>query len=83
LRDLLGNDPSLERLPDLIRERTGGNPFFIEEVVLSLSEARILEGEKGAYRLREAIGELRIPPTVQGLLGARIDRLDEREKQVL
>jgi class 3 adenylate cyclase/tetratricopeptide (TPR) repeat protein len=83
LRDLLGDDPSLERLPELIRERTGGNPFFIEEVVLSLAEAGILEGEKGTYRTGKPIEELRIPPTVQGILGARIDRLGERDKRVL
>src|SRR5262249_41128590 len=33
LGDLLGGDPSLGRLRELIQERTGGNPFFIEEIV--------------------------------------------------
>jgi predicted ATPase len=37
LRDLLGADASVKALPELIRERTGGNPFFIEEVVPSAS----------------------------------------------
>ena len=36
---------------DLVRERTAGNPFFIEEIVRSLVEAGNLEGERGAYRL--------------------------------
>src|SRR5262249_27045157 len=36
LGDLLGSDPSLGHLRELIRERTGGNPFFIEEVYQSL-----------------------------------------------
>ncbi len=36
LRDLLGRDPSLARLAQRIRERTGGNPFFIEETVQAL-----------------------------------------------
>jgi hypothetical protein len=35
LADLLGEHPSLNGLPDLIQERTAGNPFFIEEVVRS------------------------------------------------
>src|SRR5262249_19550851 len=36
--DLLGNDPSLHPLRELIQERTGGNPLFIEEIVQSLIE---------------------------------------------
>ncbi len=83
LRDLLGGDPSLAALGDRIRERTGGNPFFIEEVVQALAETGSLEGEKGAYRLVRPEAELRLPATVQAVLAARIDRLAEREKQVL
>jgi predicted ATPase len=48
LRDLLGGDPSLTGLGDRIRKRTGGNPFFIEEVVQSLAETGSLAGAKGA-----------------------------------
>jgi class 3 adenylate cyclase/predicted ATPase len=83
LRDLLGGDPSLGPLGNRIRERTGGNPFFIEEVVQSLAETGSLEGAKGAYRLVRPAAELRLPATVQAVLAARIDRLAEREKQVL
>jgi adenylate cyclase len=83
LSDLLGDDPSVTALRDLARERTGGNPFFIEEVVQSLVEAGSLVGARGAYRLAKPVGELEIPATVQSLLAGRIDRLAEREKQVL
>ena len=80
LADLLGADPSLARLPALMRERTGGNPFFIEEIVHSLVESGSLVGQRGAYRLAAPIDRLEIPPTVHGILAARIDRLPEREK---
>jgi class 3 adenylate cyclase/predicted ATPase len=83
LRDLLGTDPSLAALGGRIRERTGGIPFFIEEVVQSLAETGSLEGAKGAYRLVRPAAELALPATVQAVLAARIDRLEEREKQVL
>jgi class 3 adenylate cyclase/tetratricopeptide (TPR) repeat protein/DNA-binding IscR family transcriptional regulator len=83
LRDLLGTDPSLATLADRIQERTGGNPFFIEEVVQALAETGSLEGTKGAYRLARPAAELSLPLTVQAVLAARIDRLAEREKGVL
>jgi class 3 adenylate cyclase len=81
--DLLGHDPSTARLADAIHARTGGNPFFTEEVVQSLIESGHLEGERGAYRLVTSVEELEVPATVQPLLASRIDRLAEREKRVL
>jgi class 3 adenylate cyclase/tetratricopeptide (TPR) repeat protein len=83
LRYLLGGDPSLDGLSGLIRERTRGNPFFIEELVQTLHEAGSLEGERGAYRLSAPVDEEAVPVSVQAVLSARIDRLSEREKGVL
>jgi predicted ATPase len=70
-------------LPEAIHARTGGNPFFIEEVVQSLVESGQLAGARGAYRLTTAVASLQVPPSVQAVLAARIDRLPEREKQVV
>jgi class 3 adenylate cyclase/tetratricopeptide (TPR) repeat protein len=81
--ELIGTDPSVDGLPELIAERTGGNPFFIEEVVRALVENGSLVGAEGGYRLAHSIGTIEIPATVQSLLAARIDRLPEREKAVL
>ena len=61
LADLLGGHPSLNGLPDVIRERTAGNPFFIEEVVRALAEGGNLEGERGAYRLVRPVDDDRRP----------------------
>ncbi len=83
LADLLGADASLDGVADLICDRTGGNPFFIEEVVQSLVENGTFEGERGSYRLVRLIEEAAVPASVQTVLSARIDRLQEREKRVL
>jgi len=83
LSDLLGGDLSVGTLFDLIGERTGGNPFFIEEVVHSLATAGSLAGQPGAYRLSMPLETLAIPTTVQSLLAARVDRLGEHVKDVL
>jgi adenylate cyclase len=83
LGELLGPDPSTGDLGERIRERTQGNPFFIEELVQALAENGSLVGTRGAYRLAAPVAEMAIPPTVQAVLAARIDRLAEREKAVL
>jgi predicted ATPase/class 3 adenylate cyclase len=83
LAELLGSDPSLASLGAAIRERTGGNPFFVEEIVQSLAESGALAGARAAYRLTRPVEAQVLPETVQAVLSARIDRLAEREKQVL
>jgi class 3 adenylate cyclase/tetratricopeptide (TPR) repeat protein len=80
---LAGDDPSLDGLGELIHERTGGNPFFIEEVVRELVETGALEGEHGAYRLVGSVEDTGVPPTVQVILAARIDRLEPASKALL
>lgn len=81
--DLLGSDPSLAGIADQIHDRSGGNPFFAEEIVQSLTESGVLEGDRGRYRLAAPLAAIDVPPSVQALLGARIDRLAERDKHVL
>jgi class 3 adenylate cyclase/tetratricopeptide (TPR) repeat protein len=83
LGEWLGSDPSLQGISERIGRRTGGNPFFIEEVVQGLIESGQLVGERGHYRLVGNLEQLTIPTTVQSVLAARIDRLAERDKQVL
>ncbi len=83
LRDIAGEDPSLDGLEEPIHERTGGNPFFVEEIVRELVEAGHFEGERGEYRLVRPVEEAGVPATVQAVLSARIDRLDPAAKQLL
>ncbi len=83
LRDLAGEDPSLDGIDEPIHERTGGNPFFIEEIVRELAESGYLHGERGAYRLSKPIEDAGVPVTVQAVLAARIDRLDPAAKHLL
>jgi len=83
LGNLLGPDPSLAGLADAIHARTGGNPFFTEEVVQSLIEAGTLAGVAGAYRLTAPVAAREVPASVHVVLAARIDRLAERAKLTL
>jgi predicted ATPase len=81
---LIGEDPGLEPLKQLLIERTQGNPFFLEESVRTLVETRVLVGEPGAYWLKQDLPAIDdVPATVQAILAARIDRLPATEKRLL
>jgi predicted ATPase len=82
LSTLLGSDTSLAPLKRLIAEKTEGNPLFMEEIVLSLFEDGALK-RNGDVKLAKPLASLRIPPTVQGILASRIDRLPADEKELL
>jgi hypothetical protein len=81
--ELLGSDPSLDRLAAIIAERAAGNPFFAEEMVRELAQRGVLTGHHGSYVCRADIAEISVPATVQAAIEARIDRLSAPAKQTL
>jgi pimeloyl-ACP methyl ester carboxylesterase len=83
LGTLLGGAPPLAPLKALLKERTGGNPLFLEESIRALVEAGALVGEAGAYRPGRDLGAVQVPATVQALLASRLDRLAPEEKHLL
>jgi predicted ATPase len=82
LRALLGEAAELEALRRLIAQRSGGNPFFIEEMVQALFEQGIL-ARNGTVKLVRPLSQAHLPVTVQGMLASRIDRLPASEKELL
>jgi predicted ATPase/class 3 adenylate cyclase len=82
LTSLLGDSVELRPLKRLIADRTGGNPFFIEEMVQTLLDQGALV-RNGAVKVARPLSQLRLPPTVQGILAARIDRLPSDQKDLL
>jgi predicted ATPase/class 3 adenylate cyclase len=82
LGTLLGEPVELTPLKRLVAEKTGGNPFFIEELVQALFDEGALV-RNGMVRVARPLSQLRLPPTVQGILASRIDRLAGKHKQLL
>src|SRR5262249_23093140 len=80
---ILGDTQALVPLRELIINTTGGVPFFMEETVQALFDEGALERQNGAVALVRPLGSLQIPPTVQAILAARIDRLQNDEKNLL
>jgi len=86
---LVGNLLRVEALPAELRERildhAEGNPFYVEEVIRSLidSEAITCDEATARWRATQEVADIAIPDTLQGVLMARIDRLQEQTKRVL
>lgn len=79
---LLGGSPPPTLLALL--ERAQGNPFFIEELVRALVAEGVLSREaSGAWRLARRPDEVELPTSVEGLLLARLDRLDEPRRELV
>jgi class 3 adenylate cyclase/tetratricopeptide (TPR) repeat protein len=76
-----------ERLPEelkaLIAKKAEGNPFFVEEVIKSLLEVGALRQAGEGYVLAKRLDEIFVPDTIQDVIMARIDRLEEAPKRTL
>jgi tetratricopeptide (TPR) repeat protein/class 3 adenylate cyclase len=83
LQSILGVKTVSPQVVDLIHERAGGNPFFLEEITQSLIEEGALQLENDTAVLVPAAEHLQLPNTVQGVIRARLDRLDRRTREVL
>ena len=82
LSALLGDGKDLVPLKRLIVEKTGGNPFFIEEMVQSLFEQGVL-ARNGTVKIVKSMIQIRLSATVHDVLASRIDRLPPNEKDLL
>src|SRR5262245_11616230 len=82
---LIGSDTNLTALKHQILERTEGTPFFMEEIIQELIEQGVLrqEASVGWVMTHPTTTTLQLPPTVQAVLAARIDRLAPDEKVLL
>jgi predicted ATPase/class 3 adenylate cyclase len=86
---LLGSDAAWQPLKQFILAKTEGNPFFMEEIVQALVDQGVLlhtpadEMRLAAPWTNRSLAALQLPPTVQGVLAARIDRLLAEEKALL
>jgi class 3 adenylate cyclase len=81
--ELLGADPSVRAVGEMIAARAGGNPFFAEEIVRELAEGAVLQGDRGGYVCHTEVAAVRVPATLQAAIAARIDRLGLGAKQTL
>ena len=70
-------------LKKFIQTQVEGNPFYLEEVINSLLETATLIQQDDKWLLTKPLSEANIPSTVQGVISARLDRLDMETKRIL
>lgn len=84
---LIENMLEIKGLPFSIRDqivnRAGGNPFFIEEVGRSLIDEGAIVKKKFGFEVTDKINGVVIPPTINDVLIARIDRLEEQTRELV
>jgi class 3 adenylate cyclase len=80
-------DALAAELPEDVRRlvvtRAEGNPFYVEELLGSLIDRGVLERVDGRWRAGDVPADFEVPDTVQAVVAARIDLLDEPEKAAL
>ena len=79
LDDLLGSVAGLDALKAHILRHTGQIPLFIEEVARQLTSRGVIDADGGNI----SWDALEVPPTVQGVIASRIDRLPKEDKALL
>lgn len=72
-----------EDLRQLVIERAGGNPFYMEEIVRSLIDKNVIYQDGDTWSCDTVRDSLDVPMTLQGLLLSRLDGLPERLRDVV
>jgi serine/threonine protein kinase/tetratricopeptide (TPR) repeat protein len=83
MKSILKADALPEGLGELLYRRTGGNPFFIEELCLTSIENGRVQVRDRAVTLNGSLEEFDLPDTVQAVIRARLDRLDRETLKAL
>jgi len=83
IKSITGASHLPQGLGDLILERSGGNPLFIEEICYSLIEEGLVTVKDGRAALTQSLVNLSLPDTVQAIIRTRLDRLDGNAKEAL
>ena len=80
---ILKGGKAAQDLTQLILDRAAGNPLFMEEFTHTLLERGYIERKDGHYMLTVKPSDIQVPETVQGIIAARMDRLEKDLKETM
>ena len=82
IKRILGQENVSRKFCELIYEKTGGNPFFVEEMIKSMKEDAIIHHDVDGWKVKE-ISRVEFPQTVKSVIKKRINRLDDECQHIL
>ena len=83
IKSVVGSENLPDGFGDLLHRRTGGNPFFTEEVCRTLVDDGTIRVVDGVAKLEGSLEDLNLPDTVQSLIRTRLDHLDSESHALL
>jgi len=83
IQAILTGDEIAPEIKELILARASGNPLFIEEFTQTLLENGTIKCQGHCYFLEGNASSIDVPDTIQGLIAARIDRLEDNIKRTM
>jgi class 3 adenylate cyclase/tetratricopeptide (TPR) repeat protein len=83
IQSLLKTENIPSELLRFMQDKMEGNPFYLEEAINSLIESSTLVQNNGEWRVTKHISETDISSTIQGVISARVDRLEQESKRIL
>jgi class 3 adenylate cyclase len=83
VQNILEGGEVVPELKELILNRAGGNPLFVEELTHSLMENGSIQRKDHQYVLTTKASEIKVPDTIQGIIAARMDRIEENLKRIM
>ncbi len=83
VQSILEQGDVVPELRDLIINKAGGNPLFVEELTHNLLENGSIRKKDSQYVLSRKPSEIEVPDTIQGIIAARIDRVEENLKRIM
>ncbi|MEE9191227.1 MAG: adenylate/guanylate cyclase domain-containing protein [Candidatus Aerophobetes bacterium] len=83
VQSILEGAEVVPKLSELILSRAGGNPLFVEEFTHSLLENGSIQRKDYQYVLSTKALDIQVPDTIQGIIAARMDRLEDNLKHTM
>jgi class 3 adenylate cyclase len=83
VQNILEGAEVVPELKELILNRAGGNPLFVEELTHSLLENGSIQRQDHQYVLTKQASEIEVPDTIQGIIAARMDRIEDSLKRIM
>ena len=81
--NLLGQAELVDEARVRITEAAEGNPLFVEEMLGILIDDGLLVRRNNHWSATTDLSSVSVPPNIQALLSARLDRLDDEERSVI